>query len=155
MDAEGKNLDFDRPWPQNALLVVDRATGALKVTAAYYVFRHLSYFVDPGAVRVATAGGSDALAFENPDGSVVTVVYNDAAQARATTLGIGDTRLQFEVPTAGRRFTGSFDDGTASSSRPARGGRCFAPPQGAIRVRTWRWPGQAALSHFEFVAGNG
>jgi glucosylceramidase len=101
LDVQGKNLDFDRPWPQNALLVVDRAAGTFTATAAYYVFRHLSYFVEPGAKRIATGGSGDALAFQNPDGAVVTVVYNNGNQAKATTLGIGDTRLQFEVPAHG------------------------------------------------------
>ena len=101
LDTVGKNLDYDRPWPQNALLVVDRDAGTLTATAAYYVFRHFSYFVDPGATRVATGGTGDALAFKNPDGSIITVVYNNGGQAKPTTLGIGDTRLQFEVPAHG------------------------------------------------------
>src|SRR5690606_19504276 len=66
LDTLGHNSDEERPWPQNALLVVDRSAGTFRATAAYHVFRHLSAFVQPGATRLGTTGG-DALAFKNPD----------------------------------------------------------------------------------------
>lgn len=100
LDTEGKNLDVRRPWPQNALLVVDRAARTLTATPAYYVFRHLSQFVDPGAVRLGTTGGN-ALAFRNPDSSVVTVLYNQGNQASPTTLAVGGTTLEFTIPARG------------------------------------------------------
>jgi len=101
LDTVGMNLDVGRPWPQNALLVVDRAEATLKVTPAYYVFRHLSQFVDPGARRIGTTGDADALAFKNPDGSIVTVLYNADASARDLTLGVSATSLRFTVPARG------------------------------------------------------
>ena len=100
LDTEGKNLDVRRPWPQNALLVVDRGAGTLTATPAYYVFRHLSQFVEPGAVRLGTQGG-DALAFKNPDGSIVTVLHNSGGQPSATTLAVGGTTLEFTIPARG------------------------------------------------------
>jgi len=100
LDTVGKNLDEARPWPQNALLLVDRATDQLVITPAYYVFRHLSYFVDPGATRLQTTGGS-ALAFANPDGSLVAVVHNSASQAAAITVAMGTTSYQVQVPRQG------------------------------------------------------
>ncbi|MBN2191871.1 MAG: glucosylceramidase [Polyangiaceae bacterium] len=102
LDTVGKNLNSSKPWPQNALLTVNRDTNALTETPTYYVFRHFSYFVDPGAVRVGTTGSfSEALAFKNPDGSIVTVLYNSGGSARQTTLGVGTTSLQFSVPAHG------------------------------------------------------
>jgi glucosylceramidase len=101
LDTQGHNLDEERPWPQNALLTVSRSSGTLNVTPAYYVFRHFSYFVDPGAVRLGTSGNADALAFRNPDGSLVTVVHNSGGQAAQTTLGVGGTTVQFQVPAQG------------------------------------------------------
>jgi glucosylceramidase len=100
LDTAGKNLDAQRPWPQNALLVVDRAGAKLTVTPAYYVFRHLSYFVDPGADRVEATGG-DAVAFKNPDGSLVAVVYNSGGQPAQTTIALGQTTVQVQVPGQG------------------------------------------------------
>ncbi|HKO90588.1 MAG TPA: glycoside hydrolase family 30 beta sandwich domain-containing protein, partial [Polyangiaceae bacterium] len=101
LDTVGMNLDVGRPWPQNALLVVDRAARTLQVTPAYFVFRHLSQFVDPGAQRIGTSGDADALAFRNPDGSIVTVVYNEDVSARDMTLGVNAASLRFSVPARG------------------------------------------------------
>ena len=85
-----------RNWPQNALLVVDTAGKKLIPTPAYYVFRHFSQFVEPGAKVVATSGG-DALAFKNPNGSLVAVLYNSGA-AKKTTVSMGGKLLQFDMP---------------------------------------------------------
>ncbi len=101
LDTKGQNLDVERPWPQNALLTVDRGTKALTETPAYYVFRHVSYFVDPGAMRVATTGNADALAFENPDGSQVAILHNSGGSDQQTTLGIGGKTVQFSIPARG------------------------------------------------------
>lgn len=100
LDTVGKNLDAQRPWPQNALLVVDRTTDRLIETPAYYVFRHLSYFVDPGATRVEASGG-DALAFKNPDGSLVVIVFNSDNQALSTIVAMGGSSFQVQVPGQG------------------------------------------------------
>lgn len=100
LDVNGKNLDAQRPWPQNALLVVDRTAKQLIITPVYYVFRHLSYFVDPGAVRVATTGG-DAVAFKNPDGSLVTVLFNSGAAAMTTVALGGGKTVQVQMPAQG------------------------------------------------------
>jgi glucosylceramidase len=101
LDTLGFNLDTARPWPQNALLTVDRAARALIVTPTYYVFRHVSQFVVPGARRLAITGNGDALAFKNPDGSIVTIVYNPGNSAAPTRLAVGTAQLQFDVPANG------------------------------------------------------
>ncbi|MGK3998563.1 glycoside hydrolase family 30 protein [Sorangium sp. So ce1024] len=100
LDTAGKNLDSQRPWPQNALLTVDTATKTLNVTPVYHVFRHVSAYVDPGAMRVGTTGG-DALAFKNPDGTIVTVLYNSGNSEKTTTLAVAGKKLQFNVPAHG------------------------------------------------------
>lgn len=100
LDTVGRSLDTVRPWAQNALLTVDRGTGTLNLTPTYFVFRHLGQYVEPGAVRVGTQGG-DALAWKNPDGSVVTVMYNSGQQAANTTLSVAGATLQFSIPGRG------------------------------------------------------
>ncbi|WP_437935677.1 glycoside hydrolase family 30 protein [Sorangium sp. So ce341] len=100
LDTAGKNLDSERPWPQNALLTVDTAAKTLNVTPVYHVFRHVSEYVDPGAMRVATTGG-DALAFKNPDGTIVTILYNSGNAAKTTVLDVAGKKLQFSIPAHG------------------------------------------------------
>jgi glucosylceramidase len=87
--------DYD--WAQNALLVVDGEE--LIVTPVYYVFRHVSAFLRPGAKVLPTTGG-DALAFRNPDGSSVIVIYNFSSMAPAI-VAVGGRMLQIELPENG------------------------------------------------------
>jgi glucosylceramidase len=116
LDTVGKSLDG---WPQNAPLVVDRTAKKLIVTAAYYVFRHFSQYITPGATRIAVSGSSDAykgvgdksynklnaFAFKNPDGNIIVQVYNKGAASAKTTVGVGSalsqTLYQFDVPAHG------------------------------------------------------
>lgn len=69
-------------------------------TPAYYVFRHFSQFVDPGANVVATSGG-DAIGFKNPDGSLVAVMFNSGSANNSYVVSIGGKKLQFAMPNNG------------------------------------------------------
>jgi glucosylceramidase len=100
LDTLGKNLNATTPWHQNALLVVDRNAKTLIKTPAYYVFRHLSQYVDPMATVVGTTGG-DALAFKNPDGSFVVVLYNEGAAKPGMVVDVAGTKLSFDMPANG------------------------------------------------------
>jgi glucosylceramidase len=98
LDTIGKSL---AGWPQNALLVVDRSAKSLIVTPAYYAFRHFSRYIAAGATRINVSGSNDALAFENPDGTVVTEVYNKDSSDKTVTVGIGSALHRFDVPAHG------------------------------------------------------
>ena len=98
LDKAGKGNDNSRVWAQNALLVVD--AGQITQTPAFHVFRHFSQFVEPGAKVVGTTGG-DAVAFKNPDGSIIVVMYNSGSANNAYTVSIGGKKLQFAMPSAG------------------------------------------------------
>jgi glucosylceramidase len=99
LDTVGKGIDTTRDWAQNALLTVNTSSKTLNPTPTYYVFRHFSQFVDPGAKVVATSGG-DAVAFRNPNGSIVTVMYN-AGAAKTTIVSASGKRFQFSMPGGG------------------------------------------------------
>jgi glucosylceramidase len=96
LDTGGVGIDSTRVWPQDALLTVDTAARTLNVTPAYYVFRHVSRFVATGAKVVATSGG-DALAFKNPDGTIVAVMYN-AGATRTMVLAAAAQKVSFTIP---------------------------------------------------------
>jgi glucosylceramidase len=97
LDTVGKGNDTSRQWAQDSLLTV--SGGKITRTQAYYVVRHFSQFVDPGAKVVATSGG-DAVAFKNPDGSLVAVIYSAAAKSNYV-VAMGGKKLQFAVPASG------------------------------------------------------
>jgi glucosylceramidase len=98
LDKGGKGIDNTRVWAQNALLVVDG--GKITQTPAYYVFRHVSQYVAPGAKRVETSGG-DAVAFKNLDGSLVAIAYNSGGANDNYSVAIGGKTLQFAMPASG------------------------------------------------------
>ena len=107
LDANGKGNDTTRQWSQNALLVVgttETCSGTaistqLCATPAYYAFRHVSQFVAVGAHVVATTGNNnDALAFKNPDGSIVTVLHNAGTAAKTMIVKISGSNKLLQVP---------------------------------------------------------
>jgi glucosylceramidase len=65
-------------WPQNSLVTVDPATRTFTRNPEYYVLKHYSAGVRPGAVQLGTTGrfAAQGSAYENPDGSVAVVVQN-------------------------------------------------------------------------------
>ncbi|HEY7087481.1 MAG TPA: glycoside hydrolase family 30 beta sandwich domain-containing protein [Tepidisphaeraceae bacterium] len=64
-------------WKQNALITADVSKQELRFNGEFYVMRHFSQFVKPGAKRALTSGPwGDQIGFVNPDGSAVLVVGN-------------------------------------------------------------------------------
>jgi glucosylceramidase len=70
-------------WPQNALVSVDSAKGTYSLTNDYWMLRHVSALVAPGAHYIpATSflGFENQMAFRNPNGDLVIVVENETAE---------------------------------------------------------------------------
>jgi glucosylceramidase len=77
-------------WRQNALITIDGNTGKATFNGEYYVMRHFSQFVKPGARRVLWTGvWGDNIAFVNPDGSTVLVIANSGQKPHDVSLNIG------------------------------------------------------------------
>ena len=94
LDASGERQIAASQWAQESLLVADG--GELTITPAYYVFRHFSRYVEPGA-RVVTVSKGDAVAFKNPDGSLVIVLRNNG-EATQLTVDVSGRLLSFSAP---------------------------------------------------------
>lgn len=99
LDSTGLGNDTTRHWAQNSLLVGNN-DGTVATTPTYYVFRHFSQYVQPGAKVLSTTGG-DAVAFKNPDGSTVVVMYNSGAANPNYGVSIAGTSYQFAMPSNG------------------------------------------------------
>jgi glucosylceramidase len=84
-------------WEQNSMITVDPETQQMMYNPEFYVMKHFSHFVAPGAVRIETMGPwtGNAVAFENPDGSKVVVVANPFKEPRELCLAAGGTTHQF------------------------------------------------------------
>lgn len=76
-------------WKQNAMVTIDEATKAVTLNPEFYVMKHFSGFIAPGAVRLGLTGPwtGNAVAFENPDGSIAVVVANHLPEAKVVTFG--------------------------------------------------------------------
>jgi glucosylceramidase len=78
-------------WKQNSLVSVDTVNKTYKYNYEYYLMKHLSHFVNPGAKRVETSGAfSNLLAFVNPDNSVVVVAQNEDEADRTLHIKLGN-----------------------------------------------------------------
>ena len=65
-------------WPQNSLFTVDTEAQTFTRNPEYYVLKHYSAAVRPGAVRLGVTGrfSAQGSAYLNPDGSIAVVVQN-------------------------------------------------------------------------------
>jgi len=101
-------------WRQNAPITVNRRTGKVAYNGEYFVMRHFSQFVKPGAKRVLATGiWGDKIAFVNPNGSTVLVMGNSA-----------DRTYDVNITVAGRA-----DNDTISVTMPARSINTFVFPK--------------------------
>jgi len=86
-------------WKQNSLVTVDPANATFRYTHDYYLFKHLTHFVDVGAHRVETSGTcDDTLVFRNPDGAMVVLLRNELAHPQRVTVHIGQRNIALELP---------------------------------------------------------
>lgn len=86
-------------WAQNSLVVVDGASKTFHFTPEYYVMKHLSHYVEPGARKLETSGQYDNLmAFENTDGSIAVALANEGDAPRKVTIQVKDRVYQPELP---------------------------------------------------------
>jgi glucosylceramidase len=81
-------------WPQNSLITVDADAKTYRWNHEYYAMKHASHFVQRGATRLETHGTfDDALAFLNPDKSVVVILRNESGHERPVDVTIGDRKI--------------------------------------------------------------
>jgi glucosylceramidase len=72
--------------------------------ASYYVLGHFTRVVAPGAVRVgltSSSGGTEAVAFANPDGSTAVVLANPYLNDQTVRIRVGDLAWDVSVPGQG------------------------------------------------------
>ncbi|BCU78091.1 glycoside hydrolase family 30 protein [Luteolibacter sp. LG18] len=76
-------------WAQCSPIVVNSSTKAVTYTPFYYLYKHFSFYIQPGARLVSSySSWGDKIAFVNPDGSVVVVMGNSAGSSFQVTLNI-------------------------------------------------------------------
>ncbi|HEV7654681.1 MAG TPA: discoidin domain-containing protein [Mycobacteriales bacterium] len=116
-----------------------QADGSVTTNAEYYTIGHLSKFVKPGAVRIAstsfgTTGWNGQImdvAFRNPDGSTALVVHNENDDPRTFAVAVGGRSFDYTLP-GGALATFTWPRGGAPGDHllPATGTTATATPAG-------------------------
>jgi glucosylceramidase len=101
------NMVLDRQggpnWAQNwcvAPVIVDPEEDEVYFTPIYYTLAHFSRFIRPGAVRVGFENTDEEImvtAAQNPDGSIVVVVFNPTENPKGIKLDMAEQSNEFTV----------------------------------------------------------
>ncbi len=83
-------------WPQNSMIVIDKNTQEVTYTDEFYLFKHLSHFVQPGDYFLKSEGDNQ-LAFQLKDGSVVVMVYNPEKTTKNIKVQVGEMLVSMEL----------------------------------------------------------
>jgi len=85
-------------WAQNSLVIVDSVNKTYEYTLEYYLLKHASHYVLPGARKLGVSGEyDDVLAFRNPDNSIIIIAANQNAENQRVNIGIGDDMISPEL----------------------------------------------------------
>ncbi len=84
----GDDLESLFKWKQNALVIINRKTGALTRTPEYYLMKHFSHFIQPGSQLLKVSNDTNTIAFKNQDGKVVVVCYNPEKKANTMSFTV-------------------------------------------------------------------
>jgi glucosylceramidase len=88
-------------WAQNFLVTIDSEAKTFKYNYDYYLMKHFSGFVQPGARRLAAmswSGYENLLAFSNPDNSFVVLIQNDLCEELPVRVKIGEKVIGGTLP---------------------------------------------------------
>lgn len=83
------------------LVAINQSTGAVTYGPTYYAMGHLSKYIVPGAVRIASTGyanGIHNIAAKNPDGSKVLVAYNETSANNTFKVKWGGQSFTYTLP---------------------------------------------------------
>jgi glucosylceramidase len=97
--ADAKNGTSNEGKPMCALITVDTAEKTFTRTPQYYLIKHFSFYVKPGAYRITTTGDfSDQIAFRNPDGQNILIVANISDSSATVAINVNGQKIKPALP---------------------------------------------------------
>lgn len=85
-------------WRQNSLVSVDPENRTFRYNPEYYLMKHLSRYVKPGARHLPTSGTyDDIIAFVNPDGEMVVMAVNSSDTAQNVAVNIDGKTISLSL----------------------------------------------------------
>ena len=95
LDETGKSM---WGWKQNSMITINSITREVTYNPEFYLLKHFSYFIHPGARKLKTSGNNnEVLAFQNPDKSIILIIENPGEAARPASFKIGGASLQIQL----------------------------------------------------------
>jgi glucosylceramidase len=92
LDETGKSM---WGWKQNSIITINSSTKEVIYNPEFYLLKHFSYYIQPGAKKIKTEGNNPGLlAFQNPDKSLIVIIWNKEDDARETNIRIGNKMLK-------------------------------------------------------------
>jgi len=85
-------------WKQNAMVTVHTDTQTVTYNPEFYVMKHFSACITPGAKRIEASGADNVLAFRNPDGTIVVVAANLGNSPKDASLQIAGKTFSATLP---------------------------------------------------------
>jgi glucosylceramidase len=89
------------PNVQHPVVIIDRKSKRVTYTGLYYYLAHFSKFVRPGDIRIESTGSLDGvrvMAFEAPDGGIVTELMNSKKKDVEASIKFHDRVLRLTLP---------------------------------------------------------
>jgi glucosylceramidase len=85
-------------WKQNSMISIDSKTLAISYNPEYYLLKHFSSFIKPGARKLTAKGKfENLLAFRNPDGKLILVAENTEITSQMFRIRIGKKLIRAEL----------------------------------------------------------
>lgn len=86
-------------WQQNSLITINKKTKEVKYNPEYYVMKHFSSVVKPGATRIESFGNyeGDFISFLNKDGSIACIINNFTDSNKEIVINIGGKSIEIII----------------------------------------------------------
>ncbi|QTF07171.1 hypothetical protein HC231_03920 [Brenneria izadpanahii] len=95
LDASGNST---WGWKQNSLISIDRMQTTVKYNFEYYVLKHFSALLKPGAEVLDIHNDEGTLAFKNPNGEIVVVSANQTYSEKEMRYKFNDKMFKVKLP---------------------------------------------------------
>jgi len=84
-------------WPQNSMVVIDRDSKEIKYTDEFYLFKHLSHFVQPGDHYLKSSEGKNHMAFKLKNGRTMLLVNNPDEKVKTLNVTVNENLVSVQL----------------------------------------------------------
>ncbi len=86
-------------WKQNSMISINRETKEVIYNNEYYIMKHFSHFIKPGAkrIQISCEGTNNCIAFKNPDESIILLMPNFTEEKKLAEISLSEESLKVEL----------------------------------------------------------